>query len=62
MIERLNPFLREMVSRLTEYIYESRLSSECMGALFRVFRAVNERKPWALSCKRLIEMDHSELI
>ncbi|KAF7494136.1 Nose resistant to fluoxetine protein 6 [Sarcoptes scabiei] len=49
MIERLNPFLREMVSRLTEYIYESRLSSECMGALFRVFRAVNERKPWALS-------------
>ncbi|KAH9491201.1 hypothetical protein DERF_015932 [Dermatophagoides farinae] len=34
MLERLNPFLREMVSRMTDYLYESQLDSECLGALF----------------------------
>ena len=50
MLERLNPFLREMVSRMTDYLYESQLDSECLGALFRVFRAINQRETWAMNC------------
>lgn len=50
MLERLNPFLREMVSRMSDYLYESQLDSDCMGALFRVFRAINQRETWAMNC------------
>nr|XP_027194180.1 nose resistant to fluoxetine protein 6-like [Dermatophagoides pteronyssinus] len=49
MLERLNPFLREMVSRMSDYLYESQLDSDCMGALFRVFRAINQRETWAMN-------------
>lgn len=50
MIERLSPFFKEMVSRISDFVYESQLDSECMGALFRIFRALNQRKSWALNC------------
>ena len=51
IIEKLNPFFREMASRVTDFLYEAQLDAQCLGSLFRIIKGLNQRKPWAISCK-----------
>ncbi len=40
-----------MASRVTDFLYEAQLNPPCLGSLFRIIKNMNDRKPWALSCK-----------
>lgn len=49
IVTKLNPFFREMASRVTDFLYEAQLNPPCLGSLFRIIKNMNDRKPWALS-------------
>lgn len=51
MFEKMRPFIREMGLRIVDFLVESQLDPECMGALFRVINALSKRQLWATSCK-----------
>lgn len=50
MVQKLSPFIKEIGLRITDFMYETDLDPECMGAMFRVISALNQRKPWASNC------------
>ena len=48
------PFIREFSSHLSDILYESQLEANCMASLIKVMSAMNDQKPWALSCEYFI--------